>query len=168
MNLSSYLHLKQSSLISKLNYVLLASKRYSDNNSRRKPQLVYVKYVHVNRSYGKLLCEINDYNQIISRYLDIIFFIFIIIIAYLSFILFLNTTILLISAIIASIYISNIMIVVCVILACASITTGNEAMSKRTLQLFNISLKRHFHTVQLMKVCTKGMDFVSQKQLIPD
>ena len=134
---------------------------WSKNYPHRRAQLVYVKYVHVNRSYGKLLCEINNYNQIISRYLDIIFFISITIIAYLTFILYLNTTNFMITVTFIIIHMSHIMILSIVILSCSTITTGNVDMSKRTLQLFNISLKRHFHTVQLMKVC------LSQKQLIP-
>ena len=150
-----------------MNFVLTFVRDYAEKSDNRKSQMVYVKYVHVNRSYNKLLCEINNYNQIIGRYLDMIFFVFISVIAFMVFILISKSLNFLLIAIFTIMCISHIIVLSIVILACASITTGNEAISKRTLQLFNISLKRHFHTVQLMKVCPRGRDFVSQKQLIP-
>ena len=157
VNLLFYLYTKQTSLIRKMILIVRSANCCTNKSNHRKPQLVYAKYVRVNRSYGKLLCEINDYNQIISRYLDIIFLLFIAIIAYFTFLLYFNKTYFLITAVFTVIYMSHIMILSIVILTSASITTGNEAMSKQTLQLFNISLKRHYHTVQLIKVCIRGV-----------
>ena len=162
-NLTFYLYKKQRSLIKKLSLILSDAEKFLNKNPYRKLPMAYVKYAHVNRFYGKLLCEINDYNQIISRYLDISFFLFITIVAYLTFLLFFNETNLITAVVFANVYASHLTILCCLILACSTITKGNEAMSKRTLQLFNISLKRHFHAVQLMKVCPRGMNFVLAK-----
>ena len=160
-NLLNYLHVKQESLLKDFDNILFGAECLSNRNSHQKSHLVYAKYVNINRSYGKLLCEINDYNQIISRFLDNSFFLFITVIAYLTFILFFNKTNFVITVFFILLHVSNIITLSCLILACSTITAGNEAMSKRTLKLFNISLKRHFHTVQLMKVCPRGMDFVN-------
>ena len=156
-NISFYLNSKQKFLVKKLSFILFGAEHSSNRNQQRKSQLVYVKYASVSRSYNKLLCEINEYNQIISRYLDISFFLYVTIIAYLTFLLFFNETNFVTAVAFILIYASHLAILCCVILTCSTITTGNEAMSKRILQLFNISLKRHFHTVQLMKVCLRGV-----------
>lgn len=152
LNLSYYIHIKQKQIQHDFD-------KFIEQIRHSKRRIYWLKYIHLNHRYAKVMREVKHYNQIISRCLNLIFFIFTILISYMTYLLFLTDVTNFTFITLSFPYSFHIINLCCVIGTCASITTSNDHIVHKTRTLFDLSLQQ--------KLCNLSqLDQVRQTQLL--
>ena len=126
--------------------------------------IAYRRILSINRSYNRLVCEIYEYNTIISRYLDVTFCIEVLCISYQTYVIFIAKMDTFERYLVANIYFSNLLLLSVLIAACSSINSSNCKMGKISVELIQkLNDSNRFNRYQLDKVILENNIFFRSK-----
>ena len=134
-NVCLYIKIKQRLILDKAKHLVENLNQRSFKNKK----IFYFKFLHLNRFYAELTTEIKDYNHVLSRYLDILFLILIIVICYITYLFIFVELNPFLTITLVNIHSGHVLSLFSVIGSCASISRSNVQMNKLTLQLYNIA-----------------------------
>lgn len=153
-----YIRIKQNRRLTEYRNFL---KKFNSKNTNKMDYLIaYRRILSINRSYNRLVCEIYEYNTIISRYLDVTFCIEVLCISYQTYVIFIAKMDTFERYLVANIYFSNLLLLSVLIAACSSINSSNCKMGKISVELIQkLNDSNRFNRYQLDKVILENNIF---------